>query len=73
MKARWFFILAIVLFASGIILPIGIYMHDVQNAEGWGGVFWIIVAPAVYSYIAVPFWVVGFILLVIGIWRWKHG
>ncbi len=73
MKAKHFFILAIVLSALGIVIPYGMYMNDVQQAEGWEGIFWLIIAPTVYSYIAIPFWIFGFILLVVGIWRWKNG
>jgi len=73
MRARWFFVLAIVLFISGVIVPIGMYMHDMQNETGLSGIFWIIVAPAIYAPIAIPFWIAGFILLIAGIWRWKHG
>ena len=72
MKARWYFVLAVVSFILGVAIPYAMYMKDVSTTEGWGGVLWIVVAPIIYSYIAIPFWIIGFIFLVIGIWRWKN-
>ncbi|HEC82428.1 MAG TPA: hypothetical protein ENI53_00900 [Thermoplasmatales archaeon] len=67
MKARWFFLLAIICFALGWILPYILISMDAQNAEGWEGVWWLIVAPTVYSYLTYVLWAIGFILLIAGI------
>ena len=72
MRARWFALLGIIFIVIGFIIPVALYSHDVSNASGWGGILWIIVAPAIYAPILIPFWVVAFIFFIVAIWKWKN-
>ena len=73
MKARWLLIASILCFIIGWFLPIFLYQIDAQNAEGWEGILWLIVAPGVYSYLTFIFWAIAFILLIAAIIVYARG
>lgn len=73
MKARWYGILAAIFIFAGFFIPYLLLYLDMQNSNAtWGDIAWIIVAPAVYSYISIAMWLIAFILFIVAILKWKR-
>jgi len=73
MKARWLVVAALLLGVLGFVLPYILTYITAQNAEGWEGVWEIIIASSLYSYVAYVLWALAVILFIAAIVVYAKG
>ena len=74
MKARWLIAGSLACFLLGWVIPFALYANEVnQGADDLGDVLWVLVAPSLYAYITLIFWILAAVMFIAGIFVWLKG